>query len=88
MISKDDKSLFNVLTCDVIYSDEEREYFRAIDDYKRINKRPHPTLRELLAVAVSMGYRKTEPAEPPPVFKKRQGGFLTHEERTGGTDAR
>jgi hypothetical protein len=47
------------------YSDEELDFLRAIDAYKRINGRPYPTWPEVLAVAKSLGYRKVsiKPAE-------------------------
>lgn len=49
------------------YRADEVEFAKAIDTYKRRNRRPYPTAREVLAVAIALGYRKTAPpaaAEP------------------------
>ncbi|HMC64352.1 MAG TPA: hypothetical protein VKI65_05385 [Gemmataceae bacterium] len=40
------------------YSDEESEFLRAIDEYKRLYQRPFPTWREVLHVFKSLGWRK------------------------------
>jgi hypothetical protein len=54
----------------VIYTDEEREFMVAIDNYKRINRRPYPTWREVLRVLESLGYRKVEAPIEPPKFRR------------------
>lgn len=41
------------------YSAEELEFLQAIDRYKRENRKPWPTWGEVLAVARSLGYRKS-----------------------------
>lgn len=41
---------------------EQFDFIMAIDEYKRVNKRPFPTWTELLDVITAMGYRKV--AEP------------------------
>jgi hypothetical protein len=41
------------------YTDEEREFLMAMDQYKRAKSRPFPTLCEVLEVLRSLGYRKT-----------------------------
>lgn len=46
------------------YTDEELVFMKAFDRYKRENRRPFPTCRELLAVVVALGYRKVETHEP------------------------
>ena len=43
-------------------SDEQFEFLRAIDEYKRKNTRPFPTWTEVLEVIKALGYRKV--AEP------------------------
>lgn len=40
------------------YTDEEREFLRAIDRYKRRYSRPHPTWREVLQVLRELGWCK------------------------------
>ncbi len=45
-------------TCERDYSDQEIEFMRAMDDYKRKSGRPFPTWSEVLEVLRSLGYRK------------------------------
>jgi hypothetical protein len=45
-------------TCERDYSDEEIEFMKAMDQYKRDNRRPFPTWSEVLEVLRAMGYRK------------------------------
>lgn len=40
------------------YSDDERAFLKAMDRYKRENRRPFPTWREVLDVLKGLGYRK------------------------------
>jgi hypothetical protein len=49
-------------TCEKDYSDEEIVFMKAMDQYKRANRRPFPTWSEVLEVLRSLGYRKTEAA--------------------------
>jgi hypothetical protein len=49
-------------TCEKDYSDEEIVFMKAMDLYKRANRRPFPTWSEVLEVLRALGYRKTEPA--------------------------
>ncbi len=43
-------------------TDEQFEFLMAINEYKRVNKRPFPTWTEVLDVMRALGYRKV--AEP------------------------
>ena len=60
-------------TCEKDYSDEEIIFMKAMDQYKRANRRPFPTWSEVLEVLRALGYRKTEqptalpglPLQPP-----------------------
>ena len=45
-------------TCERDYNDEEIEFMKAMDQYKRANRRPFPTWSEVLEVLRSLGYRK------------------------------
>jgi hypothetical protein len=47
-------------TCEKDYSDEEIVFMKAMDQYKRANRRPFPTWSEVLEVLRALGYRKTE----------------------------
>jgi hypothetical protein len=49
-------------TCEKDYSDEEIVFMKAMEQYKRANRRPFPTWSEVLEVLRSLGYRKTEEA--------------------------
>src|SRR3981081_455797 len=45
-------------TCERDYNDEEIAFMRAMDQYKRDNRRPFPTWSEVLEVLRALGYRK------------------------------
>lgn len=44
------------------YTEDEWEFMEAVDKYKRLNHRPHPTWSEVLAVLISLGWRKVAEA--------------------------
>jgi hypothetical protein len=62
-------------TCERDYTDEEINFMKAMDQYKRANRRPFPTWSEVLEVVRALGYRHTEaptalpglPIQPVPV---------------------
>jgi hypothetical protein len=45
-------------TCEREYTDDEISFMRAMDQYKRDNRRPFPTWSEVLEVLFALGYRK------------------------------
>jgi hypothetical protein len=47
-------------TCERDYTDEEINFMKAMDQYKRANRRPFPTWSEVLEVVRALGYRLTE----------------------------
>lgn len=49
-------------TCERDYTDDEIAFMKAMDQYKRDNRRPFPTWSEVLEVLRALGYRKV--AEP------------------------
>jgi hypothetical protein len=49
-------------TCERDYTDDEIEFMKSMDLYKRANRRPFPTWSEVLEVLRSLGYRKIEAA--------------------------
>ena len=53
-------------TCERDYSEEEVEFMRAMDEYKRRAGRQFPTWSEVLEVLRNLGYRKV--AEPTPMY--------------------
>ena len=62
-------------TCERDYNDDEIEFMKAMDQYKRDNRRPFPTWSEVLEVLRAIGYRKVaeptalpgiQPVAPPP----------------------
>jgi hypothetical protein len=54
----DRRRLVDPTTCEKEYSDDEIAFMKAMDQYKRDNRRPFPTWSEVLEVLVSLGYRK------------------------------
>jgi hypothetical protein len=64
--SSERRRLIDPTTCERDYSDDETEFMKAIDRYKRENRRPFPTWSEVLEVLRSLGYRRVaEPTELP-----------------------
>lgn len=60
------RRLIDPTTCERDYSDDETEFMKAMDRYKRENRRPFPTWSEVLEVLRALGYRKVaEPTEMP-----------------------
>ena len=47
-------------TCERDYDEEEISFMKAMDAYKRANRRPFPIWSEVLAVLHALGYRKVE----------------------------
>jgi hypothetical protein len=65
-------------TCERDYNDDEIAFMKAMDQYKRANRRPFPTWSEVLEVLYSLGYRKVEaPTVMPglPLDPKRNGNM-------------
>ena len=60
--SSERRRLIEPTTCERDYSDDETEFMKAMDRYKRDNRRPFPTWSEVLEVLRSLGYRRV--AEP------------------------
>src|SRR5262245_18517130 len=53
-------------TCERDYSDDEIAFMRAMDQYKRENRRPFPTWSEVLEILRALGYRNVaEPSQLP-----------------------
>jgi hypothetical protein len=64
--SSERRRLIDPTTCERDYNDDETEFMKAMDRYKRENRRPFPTWSEVLEVLHSMGYRRVaEPTELP-----------------------
>jgi hypothetical protein len=63
-------------TCERDYTEEEIIFMKAMDDYKRANRRPFPTWSEVLEVLHALGYRKVaQPTALPgnPVLPETNG---------------
>ncbi len=52
------RRLIDPTTCERDYTDNETDFMKAMDRYKRDNRRPFPTWSEVLEVLHSLGYRK------------------------------
>ena len=59
-------------TCEKDYDDSEIEFMKAMDRYKRDNRRPFPTWSEVLEVLRALGYRRV--AEPTALPGNQPGG--------------
>jgi hypothetical protein len=60
-------------TCERDYNDEEITFMKAMDQYKRDNRRPFPTWSEVLEVLYSLGYRKVADATALPGLSPSEG---------------
>jgi hypothetical protein len=56
-------------TCERDYDDEEIVFMKAMDQYKRDNRRPFPTWSEVLEVVRALGYRKVTQATALPGYE-------------------
>ena len=64
--SSERRRLIDPTTCERDYTDDESDFMKAMDRYKRENRRPFPTWSEVLEVLRSLGYRKVaEPTDLP-----------------------
>jgi hypothetical protein len=53
-------------------TEEQLDFLRAVDEYKRVNDRPFPTLTEVLDLVLYLGYRKVAPVGEFQLIKPRQ----------------
>ena len=51
-------------------TDDQFELIKAIDEYKRVNKRPFPSYTEIMDIFKALGYRKV--ADPQPLQGSEQ----------------
>ncbi len=64
------RRLIDPTTCERDYTDEETVFMKAMERYKRENRRPFPTWSEVLEVLSSLGYRKVADETELPGTKK------------------
>ncbi|MBA4063665.1 MAG: hypothetical protein C0501_08125 [Isosphaera sp.] len=67
------RRLIDPTTCERDYNDTETEFMKAMDRYKRENRRPFPTWSEVLEVLHSLGYRRVAEATELPGGKRNSG---------------
>jgi hypothetical protein len=67
------RRLIDPTTCERDYNDEETEFMKAMDRYKRENRRPFPTWSEVLEVLRSLGYRRVAEPTALPGGKRESG---------------
>ncbi len=53
-------------------NEEQLDFLKAVDEYKRVNDRAFPTLTEILDIALYLGYRKVAPVGEFKLSKGRQ----------------
>jgi hypothetical protein len=70
------RRLIDPTTCERDYSDDEAEFMKAIDRYKRENRRPFPTWSEVLEVLHSLGYRRVAETTDLPTGKRATSSDL------------
>lgn len=56
------------------YTDEQIEWLKAVEAYKRTKQKPCPSWPEILAIAKSLGYQKIAEATDLPKIKVTYGG--------------
>ena len=71
------RRLIDPTTCERDYNDDETEFMKAMDRYKRENRRPFPTWSEVLEVLRSLGYRRVAEPTALPGGKREKEGNLT-----------
>jgi hypothetical protein len=67
------RRLIDPTTCERDYTDEETIFMKAMERYKRENRRPFPTWSEVLEVLRSLGYRKVAEETDLPGTKRPDG---------------
>lgn len=74
------RRLIDPTTCERDYDDEETLFMKAMDRYKRENRRPFPTWSEVLEVLKSLGYMKTgEVTDLPGTNKEKEAARIRAE---------
>ena len=71
------RRLIDPTTCERDYNDDETDFMKAMDRYKRENRRPFPTWSEVLEVLGSLGYRKVAEPTALPTGKKEGSGVTS-----------
>ena len=64
-------------------NEEQLDFLKAVDEYKRVNDRAFPTLTELLDLVLYLGYRKVAPVGE---FKLTKGRQTPLRGAAGGAD--
>ena len=77
------RRLIDPTTCERDYNDDETEFMKAMDRYKRENRRPFPTWSEVLEVLSSLGYRRV--AEPTALPGGKRDSGVTQTPPPAGT---
>jgi len=72
--SSERRRLIDPTTCERDYNLDETEFMKAMDRYKRENRRPFPTWSEVLEVLYSLGYRRVAEPTALPGGKREPGG--------------
>lgn len=64
---KNRRRMVDPTTCERDYSDDEVEFMKALDDYKRKSGRMFPTCSEMLEVLRALGYQKQPQVDGPTI---------------------
>lgn len=60
-------------------NEEQLAFLVAVEEYKRLNHRPFPSLTEILDLVLYLGYRKVAPVGEFSLIKPRQDALDTPE---------
>src|SRR5262245_1343302 len=83
------RRLIDPTTCERDYTDEETAFMKAMERYKRENRRPFPTWSEVLEVLRALGYRKVEaetelPGAKTDMERRQREAAATEDRRADG----
>ncbi len=70
------RRLIDPTTCERDYTDEETIFMKAMERFKRENRRPFPTWNEVLQVLHALGYRKVEAVGEMPGTRRDAAGLI------------
>lgn len=69
-------------------NEEQLEFIKAMDEYKRVNNRPFPSWTEVLDVLLYMGYRKVAEVGEFRLTKSRLPGEMVEADDADGDESR
>ena len=65
-------------------NEEQLDFIKAVDEYKRVNHRPFPSWTEILDIVLYLGYRRVAPVGEFSLTKARQTPLPEEHEDSAG----